>query len=769
MTAEKTTSKTRSTKTHSATLVSQVWMLMGLYLVSVFAAPSQATWYNPPADYCDEQYIWLEAECGDICPPGEVKYDHDASEDYYLYSPPGSGRPLYHPGSKLATYHFNVAYDCHDCYYIWARVKYDSYEHNSCWLKFDHYSDMEWRYDDSKTHAWHWERIKIGSLQKGAHQLVLKLREEQTKIDKFLITSDAHYSPYGYGEEAENKCPTEPQCPDLIITGIKVTPQYPEVGDVLSVEVTVKNQGNTDAGSFDVDWYKNRTSKPGLGLAGTGSRSLSLAAGESNTLYFNWTCLRPGCFKIYAQADTYNDVYECDETNNCYGPVEICVREPLPVCDKEYHWLEAECGEICWPGEVREAHDASKQHYLTTPAYSGSSLYYAGNKIATYHFNIDTDCYEEYQLWARVKYDSHQHNSFWFKMNQGTPRQWRFDDHKLNQWHWESISLGRLAQGSQLLTLMVREEQTHVDKFLITNDAQYRPQHYGEEAENLCCPQGCCADLIVTDISWTPANPVAGQSVTVKVTVENKGTLDANHFRVDWYKNRATRPGQGVLGDRHEVISLGAGQQYTLYITYTCVQAGCYDMYAQVDTDNVIDECNEHNNVYGPKRICVDAYETCYPEFHWLEAEGGEIYSPGQIDYDHGASRNYYLTTPAHSGRLLDQCGPKIASYGFEIENKCHDCYYLWVRVKYDSYLHNSFWVQLDHYDNVAWRFDDSKTHQWHWERIKMGQLSKGHHTLKLKLREEQTKVDKFLITSDGNYKPYGHGDEAENCPVWYP
>ena len=104
-----------------------------------------------------------------------------------------------------------------------------------------------------------------------------------------------------------------------------------------------------------------------------------------------------------------------------------------------------------------------------------------------------------------------------------------------------------------------------------------------------------------------------------------------------------------------------------------------------------------------------------------------------------------------------------------QIENECHENYTLWVRVKYDSYLHNSFWVQLDQYDNVQWRFDDTKTHQWHWERISMGPLSKGPHSLKLKLREEQTKVDKFLITSDGNYKPYGHGDEAENCPVWYP
>ena len=50
-----------------------------------------------------------------------------------------------------------------------------------------------------------------------------------------------------------------------------------------------------------------------------------------------------------------------------------------------------------------------------------------------------------------------------------------------------------------------------------------------------------------------------------------------------------------------------------------------------------------------------------------------------------------------------------------------------------------------------------------------MGRLDRGAHLLQLKLREEQTKVDKFLITREASYKSYGHGEEAENCPVWYP
>ena len=120
---------------------------------------------------------------------------------------------------------------------------------------------------------------------------------------------------------------------------------------------------------------------------------------------------------------------------------------------------------------------------------------------------------------------------------------------------------------------------------------------------------------------------------------------------------------------------------------------------------------------------------------------------------------------------LSDRPGSKLATYHFNIAYDCQVCYCVWARVKYDSYLHNSFRVQSDQYTNVAWRFDDTKTHQWHWERIRMGQLSKGHHSLKLKLKlcEEQTKVDKFLITSDGQYKPYSHGDEAQNCPERYP
>ena len=61
ITVEKTTSKTRSARTHSANLLSPVWMLMGLYLESTAAEPNQALWYKPyghgdEAQNCPERY-----------------------------------------------------------------------------------------------------------------------------------------------------------------------------------------------------------------------------------------------------------------------------------------------------------------------------------------------------------------------------------------------------------------------------------------------------------------------------------------------------------------------------------------------------------------------------------------------------------------------------------------------------------------------------------------------------------------------------------------
>ena len=122
-----------------------------------------------------------------------------------------------------------------------------------------------------------------------------------------------------------------------------------------------------------------------------------------------------------------------------------------------------------------------------------------------------------------------------------------------------------------------------------------------------CTPTG--VDLVVTAIEIVPANPQAGQTVTVRVTIRNQGTVDVsplNNFYLDFYDNQIpapNTPGQIEWGIQGSWMTAGASR--TLSASYTFI-AGTHQLYAQVDTDRFVDECpNEYNNILGPIALTV--------------------------------------------------------------------------------------------------------------------------------------------------------------------
>jgi hypothetical protein len=113
-------------------------------------------------------------------------------------------------------------------------------------------------------------------------------------------------------------------------------------------------------------------------------------------------------------------------------------------------------------------------------------------------------------------------------------------------------------------------------------------------------------DLIVESIVTDPASPAAGEDISVYVTVKNQGTADAGRFFVDFYKDLGLPPDSGQAGDLYwSVNSLTPGQSHTLSDTISYAEEGEYDMYAQVDTDEQVNELNEANNTMGSVDICV--------------------------------------------------------------------------------------------------------------------------------------------------------------------
>ncbi|MBI5739467.1 MAG: hypothetical protein HZA16_02000 [Nitrospirae bacterium] len=138
--------------------------------------------------------------------------------------------------------------------------------------------------------------------------------------------------------------------PDLIVEGITTNPVSPVPGQSISVTVTVKNQGDADAGSFITAFYKNEGTiceeicsdfgcllycglpKPPYGADFTCSLG-GLDAGLTTTCTGTVIYSSAGTYNMHAIVDKVISVTESDETNNAFGPQSITVQQPCTDAD----------------------------------------------------------------------------------------------------------------------------------------------------------------------------------------------------------------------------------------------------------------------------------------------------------------------------------------------------------------------------------------------------------------------------------------------------
>jgi len=142
-------------------------------------------------------------------------------------------------------------------------------------------------------------------------------------------------------------------------------------------------------------------------------------------------------------------------------------------------------------------------------------------------------------------------------------------------------------------------------------------------------------DLIVTGVSWSPANPAAGQAVTLSATIKNQGSgatpngvIHGVLFSVD---------GTPVNWSDTSTASLAAGASRTVTAnggpggssTWTAT-AGSHTVLANVDDINRIAESNEGNNT-----LSAPLTVTSLPS-PWQTADIGAVGAAGSASYSSG-------------------------------------------------------------------------------------------------------------------------------------
>ena len=189
-------------------------------------------------------------------------------------------------------------------------------------------------------------------------------------------------------------------------------------------------------------------------------------------------------------------------------------------------------------------------------------------------------------------------------------------------------------------------------------------------------------------------------------------------------------------------------------------QANSYTLIFQVSDGQVTDQETIQVTVTSA---------TQNPEHHWLETEYPiSLVTPLNIFADGAASNGGYVMAPNGSGDLWTP-STKIVSYNVTITQPGE--YILWGRIIAADNASDSFYVQVDSGTDNIW--DTAQGTGWLWDKVsnRRGEnpvrsiLGAGTHTIKIKLREDGTKIDKLLLTNDVGLIPAGVGAAAENIP----
>jgi archaellum component FlaG (FlaF/FlaG flagellin family) len=251
--------------------------------------------------------------------------------------------------------------------------------------------------------------------------------------------------------------------PDLIIKDISWSPNSPDKGDTIKFTVKIKNQGSGSAGSSTVKYY--------IDGSYVGSDSVSkLSAGSTSTETFTWTASKCGDLKVKAVADANNDVYESSGKNNDRTET-VSIKCPTLKPDLIIK-------DISWSPSSPDKGDTIKFTVKIKNQGSGS----AGSSTVKYYID---GSYADYDSVSKLSAGSTSTETF----------TWTADK-------CGDVKVKAVADANKDVTETSENNNDRTETVSIP-----------------CLP----SDIVIEDIDWEPSNIVAGDPVTIKVIVKNKG------------------------------------------------------------------------------------------------------------------------------------------------------------------------------------------------------------------------------------------------------
>ncbi len=332
--------------------------------------------------------------------------------------------------------------------------------------------------------------------------------------------------------------------PDLVvdIASTTITPQSPYSDEKLLIKTAIRNNGEAAASSVKVSFYDGNPTSGGTRLGD--DFTIFKVHGMTSVSVDKQVFLSPGMHTIYILVDQGNVIQESDESNNA-GTI------PLNVEDRPDLYL------VSGTLSVAPTNPVSGET-IQASVVVGNAGSTAVGPVTVSFYNGRPEC-------GGVPFGASQQIA------------------SLGGGAMERVSAsGVLGGGYHELYVVVDTGNTIAEANEYNNSGWLA----------VTVPDSLPDVTIATGgVHYSPGVPISGSGVTVQADVRNIGATSLDGVTISYLDGPP--PSGLLLGS--QTLSLPANGTTTSQLTLT-LNAGSHDLYAVVDTGNVVSEANEANN-----------------------------------------------------------------------------------------------------------------------------------------------------------------------------
>ena len=438
--------------------------------------------------------------------------------------------------------------------------------------------------------------------------------------------------------------------PDLIIESITWSPENPSMGDTVTFTVTVRNQGSDPAGNSSVAYY--------LDDAYLTSKSVGpLGAGTAQTGTFTWEATA-GQHTVRAVADADGAVAESDETNNQAMFYFSALAPDLII--EEITWTpenpsrgDTIAFNILVKNQGTEAVNSSHVYFYLDGASRGFQevprldagatsnqtfpwLAQAGshelraivdefdfikegdesnNEKTLTFITLAPDLIVETITWSPESPSESENMTFTvYIKNQGSGRaDYSTLAYYIDGKYMDSIPVNPIEAGvtdNKTFSWIAKSGAHEIKAVADSLERVFEDNENNNETTVLFAP--LIPDLIIGAITWSPANPSIGETVTFSVPVRNQGNGRAGTSRVYLYVDGSP---QGY----RQISSVDGESTSTQTFTWEAM-SGTHIIKAVADKDNQVMETDESNNEQSVIFSGVSFADLVIEDITWLPA-----------------------------------------------------------------------------------------------------------------------------------------------------